>query len=173
VAFGVLVYQMLLQRSPFQGEDADEIYDAILEGEVPFPSHLPDEAVSMLRKLLVRDPDQRLGGGSTDAQEVMKEPFFQDIIWDDVHQKKLQPPFVPTIQSETDTSNFDPGITSLSPILTPILTPTQPGISRTFLYFLAMKVFLLALELSQAMRDGFTDFDYAVDVGRYGHLYRK
>ncbi|KAH0002757.1 protein kinase C, partial [Aureobasidium melanogenum] len=36
-AFGVLIYQMLLQQSPFRGEDEDEIYDAILADEPLYP----------------------------------------------------------------------------------------------------------------------------------------
>ena len=39
-AFGVLIYQMLLQQSPFRGEDEDEIYDAILADEPLYPIHM-------------------------------------------------------------------------------------------------------------------------------------
>ena len=60
-AFGVLIYQMLLQQSPFRGEDEDEIYDAILSDEPLYPIHMPRDSVSILQKLLTREPDQRLG----------------------------------------------------------------------------------------------------------------
>jgi classical protein kinase C len=122
----VLVYQMLLQQSPFVGENEEEIYDAILAKEPPYPAHMPGDSVSILQKLLAREPDQRLGSGPTDAQEIMSQPFFRDIVWDDIYHKKVQPPFVPAIKSETDTSNFDPEFTSL----TPVLTPTQSGMSQ-------------------------------------------
>ncbi|KAJ8123055.1 hypothetical protein ONZ43_g907 [Nemania bipapillata] len=78
-AFGVLIYQMLLQQSPFRGEDEDEIYDAILADEPLYPIHMPRDSVSILQKLLTREPDQRLGSGPTDAQEVMNQPFFRNI----------------------------------------------------------------------------------------------
>lgn len=119
-AFGVLIYQMLLQQSPFRGEDEDEIYDAILADEPLYPIHMPRDSVSILQKLLTREPDQRLGSGPTDAQEVMSQPFFRNINWDDIYHKRVQPPFKPTIKNATDTSNFDSEFTSVTPVLTPV-----------------------------------------------------
>lgn len=119
-AFGVLIYQMLLQQSPFRGEDEDEIYDAILADEPLYPIHMPRDSVSILQKLLTREPDQRLGSGPTDAQEIMSQPFFRNINWDDIYHKRVQPPFMPQIKSATDTSNFDSEFTSVTPVLTPV-----------------------------------------------------
>lgn len=128
-AFGVLIYQMLLQQSPFRGEDEDEIYDAILADEPLYPISMPRDSVSILQKLLTREPDQRLGSGPTDAQEIMSQPFFRNINWDDIYHKRVQPPFLPSIKSATDTSNFDSEFTSV----TPVLTPVQSG--EFFYYF--------------------------------------
>jgi serine/threonine protein kinase len=50
-AFGVLIYQMLLQQSPFRGDDEDEIYDAILSDEPLYPIHMPRDSVSILQKV--------------------------------------------------------------------------------------------------------------------------
>lgn len=111
---------MLLQQSPFRGEDEDEIYDAILADEPLYPIHMPRDSVSILQKLLTREPDQRLGSGPTDAQEIMSQPFFRSINWDDVYHKRIQPPFQPTITNATDTSNFDSEFTSVTPVLTPV-----------------------------------------------------
>ena len=111
---------MLLQQSPFRGEDEDEIYDAILADEPLYPIHMPRDSVSILQKLLTREPDQRLGSGPTDAQEIMSQPFFRNINWDDVYHKRIQPPFQPQITNATDTSNFDSEFTSVTPVLTPV-----------------------------------------------------
>lgn len=35
--FGVLMYEMLLGRAPFSGEEEEEIYDSIMEDEPMFP----------------------------------------------------------------------------------------------------------------------------------------
>ncbi|KAK5988097.1 Protein kinase C-like [Cladobotryum mycophilum] len=140
-AFGVLIYQMLLQQSPFRGEDEDEIYDAILADEPLYPIHMPRDSVSILQKLLTREPDQRLGSGPTDAQEIMSQPFFRNINWDDIYHKRVQPPFLPSIKSATDTSNFDSEFTSVTPVLTPVQSV-----------------------LSQAMQEEFRGFSYTADL---------
>ncbi|WYZ45904.1 hypothetical protein EsH8_IX_000129 [Colletotrichum jinshuiense] len=139
-AFGVLIYQMLLQQSPFRGEDEDEIYDAILADEPLYPIHMPRDSVSILQKLLTREPDQRLGSGPTDAQEIMNQPFFRNINWDDIYHKRVAPPFMPQIKSATDTSNFDSEFTSVTPVLTPVQSV-----------------------LSQAMQEEFRGFSYTSD----------
>ncbi|KAF2833170.1 hypothetical protein CC86DRAFT_5850 [Ophiobolus disseminans] len=139
-AFGVLIYQMLLQQSPFRGEDEDEIYDAILADEPLYPIHMPRDSVSILQKLLTREPDMRLGSGPTDAQEIMSHAFFRNINWDDIYHKRVPAPFVPTITSATDTSNFDTEFTSVTPVLTPVQSV-----------------------LSQAMQEEFRGFSYSAD----------
>lgn len=111
---------MLLQQSPFRGEDEDEIYDAILADEPLYPIHMPRDSVSILQKLLTREPELRLGSGPTDAQEVMSHAFFRNINWDDIYHKRVPPPFLPTISNPTDTSNFDTEFTSVTPVLTPV-----------------------------------------------------
>ncbi|KAF2018738.1 calcium-independent protein kinase C [Aaosphaeria arxii CBS 175.79] len=139
-AFGVLIYQMLLQQSPFRGEDEDEIYDAILADEPLYPIHMPRDSVSILQKLLTREPELRLGSGPTDAQEIMSHAFFRNINWDDVYHKRIPAPFVPQISSATDTSNFDTEFTSVTPVLTPVQSV-----------------------LSQAMQEEFRGFSYSAD----------
>lgn len=139
-AFGVLIYQMLLQQSPFRGEDEEEIYDAILADEPLYPIHMPRDSVSILQKLLTREPDLRLGAGPTDAQEVMSHAFFRNTNWDDIYHKRIAPPFKPSIQSATDTSNFDQEFTSVTPVLTPVQSV-----------------------LTQAMQEEFRGFSYVQD----------
>ena len=118
---------MLLQQSPFRGEDEDEIYEAILADEPLYPIHMPRDSVSILQKLLTREPEMRLGSGPTDAQEIMSHAFFRNINWADVYHRRIPAPFMPTITSATDTSNFDQEFTSV----TPVLTPVQSGMSFT------------------------------------------
>ncbi|KAJ7202787.1 protein kinase C1 [Mycena pura] len=119
-AFGVLTYEMLLGQSPFRGDDEDEIFDAILEDEPLYPITMPRDAVSILQKLLNRDPLRRLGAGEDDAEEIKRQPFFKDVNWDDVVNKRIPPPYFPTINGSADTSNFDEEFTKEQPTLTPV-----------------------------------------------------
>jgi len=139
-AFGVLIYQMLLQQSPFRGEDEDEIYDAILADEPLYPIHMPRDSVSILQKLLTREPEHRLGSGPTDAQEIMSHAFFRNINWEDIYYKRVPAPFIPTVKGKADTSNFDSEFTSVTPVLTPVQSV-----------------------LSQAMQEEFRGFSYSAD----------
>jgi serine/threonine protein kinase len=131
-AFGVLIYQMLLQQSPFRGEDEDEIYDAILADEPLYPIHMPRDSVSILQKLLTREPELRLGSGQGDAQEIMSHAFFKGINWDDIYNKRLPTPFKPTVKNEKDTSNFDSEFTSVTPVLTPVQSVLSPAHQEEF-----------------------------------------
>ncbi|KAI9474879.1 hypothetical protein BDB00DRAFT_943563 [Zychaea mexicana] len=119
-AFGVLIYEMLLGQSPFRGEDEDEIFDAILEDEILYPINMSRDSVSICQRLLTRDPARRLGAGRSDAVEIKEHPFFRGVNWEDMLNKRVPPPFYPTITSRLDTSNFDEEFTRERPALTPI-----------------------------------------------------
>jgi serine/threonine protein kinase len=81
---------------------------------------MPRDSVSILQKLLTREPELRLGSGPTDAQEIMSHAFFRNINWEDVYYKRVPAPFMPTVKSRADTSNFDSEFTSVTPVLTPV-----------------------------------------------------
>lgn len=130
-AFGILLYEMLLGQAPFRGDDEDEIFDAILEDEPLYPIQMPRDSVSLLQRLLTRNPARRLGAGPTDAEEVKAHPFFRDVNWDDLLHKRVPPPFLPTLKNASDTSWFDTEVrppiclanaqfTSEKPTLTPV-----------------------------------------------------
>ncbi|KAI1298499.1 Serine/threonine kinase [Mortierella claussenii] len=119
-AFGVLIYEMLLGQSPFNGNDEDEIFEAILEDEILYPINMSRDSVSILQKLLTRDPEKRLGSGKTDAEEIKRHPFFKGVNWQDILDKKVPPPFFPKVRGPTDTSNFDVEFTREIPVLTPV-----------------------------------------------------
>ena len=149
---------MLLQQSPFRGEDEDEIYDAILADEPLYPIHMPRDSVSILQKLLMREPELRLGSGPTDAQEIMSHAFFRNINWDDIRDKKVAPPFQPQIKNPTDTSNFDSEFTSVTPVLTPVQSGEQSSPSR-----LSHQMLTFSTVLTQAMQEEFRGFSYSAD----------
>ncbi|ODN84467.1 hypothetical protein L202_00413 [Cryptococcus amylolentus CBS 6039] len=134
-AFGVLTYEMLLGQSPFRGEDEDEIFDAILEDEPLYPITMPRDAVSLLQRLLTRDPERRLGAGPGDAEDIKKHTFFRDVNFDDVYHKRTPPPYFPTIGNATDTSNFDSEFTREQPTLTPVHTQLSEADQKEFAGF--------------------------------------
>ncbi|KJE98284.1 AGC/PKN protein kinase [Capsaspora owczarzaki ATCC 30864] len=119
-ALGVLMFEMMVGESPFPGDDEEEIFDAILNDEVTYPYWLSIDATSVIRRLLVKDPEKRLGGSRNDAKDVKLHTFFKDVKWDKLLAKEIPPPFRPRIKSPKDTSNFDKEFTSEIPRLSPI-----------------------------------------------------
>ncbi|KAI9228306.1 MAG: hypothetical protein DHS80DRAFT_23465 [Piptocephalis tieghemiana] len=134
-AFGVLIYEMLLGQSPFHGDDEEEIFDSILEDEVLYPINMSRDSVSILQRLLIKDPPKRLGSGPSDAEEIKAHPFFKDVDWDAMLQKRIPPTFVPAIRSRTDTSNFDEEFTKEPPVLTPLHSRLTQGDQAQFQNF--------------------------------------
>uniref|UniRef100_A0A673HCH8 protein kinase C n=1 Tax=Sinocyclocheilus rhinocerous TaxID=307959 RepID=A0A673HCH8_9TELE len=120
---GVLIYEMLVGESPFPGDDEEEVFDSIVNDEVRYPRFLSPESVSIIQKLLQKNPEKRLGAGEQDANEVKRHRFFQGIDWEALLAKRVKPPFLPSIKAPADVSNFDEEFTRLKPVLTPPQTP--------------------------------------------------
>ena len=118
-AFGIVLYQMMTAQSPFHGRDQDEICNAILTAEPPYPESLARDAADLMRKLLLKMPEERIGY-QKGAEEIMEHGFFSSIDWDALYKKEVTPPFRPIIKDRNDLSNYDTGITSIDPLLTPI-----------------------------------------------------
>ncbi|NWZ28254.1 PKN2 kinase, partial [Asarcornis scutulata] len=134
---GVLIYEMLVGESPFPGDDEEEVFDSIVNDEVRYPRFLSSEALSIIRKLLRKCPERRLGAGERDAEEIKIQAFFKEIDWEALYARTLKPPFVPTLRDPTDISNFDEEFTSQKPIVTPpeevaFLTNKEQAVFKDF-----------------------------------------
>lgn len=139
-ALGVLMYQMLLGKSPFHGNDEDEVYDAILSDEPLYPIHMPRDSVSILQQLLTRDPAKRLGSGTSDAEEIMSHPYFGDVDFEAMLNLRVDAPYKPELDSPTDVKYFEQDFTSEMPALTPMnstLTSEMQEEFRGFSYNLS------------------------------------
>jgi len=113
-SLGILIYEMLVGLPPFYSENMNEMYELILKAPLKFPSFVPNEAQSLLKGLLERDENKRLGGGKDDYKEIQTHPFFAPIDWDKLYAKKITPPFVPEMQKGDDEKaiNFDSEFTN-------------------------------------------------------------
>ncbi|XP_039444472.1 serine/threonine-protein kinase N isoform X2 [Culex pipiens pallens] len=136
---GVLIFEMLVGESPFPGDDEEEVFDSIVNDEVRYPRFLSLEAIAIMRRLLRKNPERRLGSSERDAEDVKRQAFFRNIVWDDLLLRKVKPPFVPTIRSPEDVSNFDEEFTSEKPALTPpkdprVLTESEQTYFKDFTY---------------------------------------
>ncbi|CAH1388799.1 unnamed protein product [Nezara viridula] len=97
---GVLIFEMLVGESPFPGDDEEEVFDSIVNDEVRYPRFLSLEAIAIMRRLLRKNPERRLGSTERDAEDVKKQAFFRNIAWEELLMRRIKPPFVPTVVSK-------------------------------------------------------------------------
>lgn len=107
-SLGIIMYEMLCGYPPFYSKNPIQCCHKIVRYKefLRFPDdiELPATAESLIRSLLT-SPKHRLGSGQDGVEEIKRHPFFEGIAWDKI--RTLPAPFVPRLQTETDTSYFD------------------------------------------------------------------
>ena len=96
---GVLLYEMLTGVTPYYDKNKNNLFYNIQQGKLLIPDFVSENAKSLLKGLLKRDPKKRLGGGSRDAEEIKEHKFFEDVNWKNVYEKKIKPPKAMKINS--------------------------------------------------------------------------
>ena len=112
-SFGILIFEMLCGIPPFFCENTERMYDLITNAELRFPKRIPlsDNAKDLIKKLLIKKQDKRLGVNKG-FEEIKVHPFFQGFDFDALIAKKIEPPFKPVLTGSLDISNFDEEFTS-------------------------------------------------------------
>jgi len=100
---------------PYYAKDREKLFNSIKTEQVKYQKYLSKEAVDLLSKLFIKDPEKRLGSGPNGINDIKSQPFFASINWDSILEKKIKPPFTPKLRSETDTRYIDPEFTSCPP----------------------------------------------------------
>lgn len=106
-SLGALIYEMLVGYSPFKMKKGEQLNIEKYKEPVPLYNHFTPEAKMIITDLLVVEPSKRLGYGSNGTENIKKHPFFKDINWEELYNKKVEPEFVPKIFNELDLGNFD------------------------------------------------------------------
>uniref|UniRef100_A0AAZ3REB2 Protein kinase C n=1 Tax=Oncorhynchus tshawytscha TaxID=74940 RepID=A0AAZ3REB2_ONCTS len=121
-ALGVLMYEMMAGQPPFEADNEDDLFESILHDDVLYPVWLSKEAVSILKAFMTKSPNKRLGCVITQGLEeaIKVHPFFKEMDWVLLEQKRVRPPFKPRIKTKKDVNNFDQDFTREEPVLTPV-----------------------------------------------------
>lgn len=95
------------------------MYDLIEKFPVKYPDpvkhkiKMSEEVKDLITQLLVKDPKDRIGT-TRDVDEILEHPWFSDIDIQKLMNKEIEPEFVPEVEAEDDTSQFDSTYTGLS-----------------------------------------------------------
>ncbi|GKE20478.1 serine/threonine-protein kinase OXI1-like protein, partial [Tanacetum coccineum] len=85
---GIVLYEMLYGKTPFKGTNRKETFYKILTAS---PELVGEQTTlrDLIRKLLVKDPKQRIS-----SDEIKRHQFFKGVDWENVLEI-ARPPFVP------------------------------------------------------------------------------
>ncbi|XP_026715241.1 citron Rho-interacting kinase isoform X12 [Athene cunicularia] len=102
-SLGVIAYEMIYGRSPFTEGTSAKTFNNIMNFQrfLKFPEDVKvsSEFLDLIQSLLCGQKER------LDYEGLCCHPFFSKIDWNNI--RNSPPPFVPTLKSDDDTSNFD------------------------------------------------------------------
>jgi serine/threonine protein kinase len=104
---GIFIYEMLVGYPPFIGQDTMGTYQKILAGKYSFPKFVDSAGKQLVKNLLQADLTKRYGNLKNGIKDIKDSAFFADIDWALLLENSIPAPYVPPVQDETDTSNFE------------------------------------------------------------------
>eukprot|EP00531_Pseudo-nitzschia_arenysensis_P006584 CAMPEP_0116153940 /NCGR_PEP_ID=MMETSP0329-20121206/21513_1 /TAXON_ID=697910 /ORGANISM="Pseudo-nitzschia arenysensis, Strain B593" /LENGTH=820 /DNA_ID=CAMNT_0003650883 /DNA_START=213 /DNA_END=2672 /DNA_ORIENTATION=+ len=112
-SLGCIAYEMLNGLPPFSSKQGSkELFRKIMSEKVKMPIGSTAAACKLLKGLLNRNPDKRLGAARSTMFEVggvaglKQQPFFEKIDWTKLDKKQLKPPYDLNVDHEHDLRNF-------------------------------------------------------------------
>jgi ankyrin repeat protein len=89
---GVVLYEMIVGTPPYYSNNRDQLFNNIQRGKLSLPKNMSDDAKSLIKLLLHRDPTKRLGSGKTDSEEIKAQSFFAGTNWNEFLNRNVAPP---------------------------------------------------------------------------------
>mmetsp|Transcript_25854 Transcript_25854/g.40187 ORF Transcript_25854/g.40187 Transcript_25854/m.40187 type:complete len:794 (-) Transcript_25854:80-2461(-) len=110
-AFGVLIYEMLVGRSPFYsyGTDQVSLFKRIVQVKYSFPPGgvVNEVAQDLIQRLIVRRQSNRFGCLARGDMDIREHPWFEGVSTEQLLKKKITAPWVPKIKDPLDSQYFD------------------------------------------------------------------
>jgi len=136
-AFGVLIYEMLVGRSPFYsyGTDQVSLFKRIVQVKYSFPQGIVNEtAQDVVKRLIVRRQANRFGCLARGDMDIRDHAWFGVIDVDLLLRKRIPAPWIPQIRDPLDASHFDSygHVENEPPSNKPRLSPNQQELFNDF-----------------------------------------
>ncbi|CAD8053516.1 unnamed protein product [Paramecium primaurelia] len=105
-ALGVITYELMLGRRPYNGRTRQDIREQILAKQVQvkreeLPLGWSESSLDFVNQLILRKPERRLG--SNGIEEILHHSWLRGFPWDELLKKKVQALYVPGAVDD----NFD------------------------------------------------------------------
>ncbi|CAD8086236.1 unnamed protein product [Paramecium primaurelia] len=105
-ALGVITYELMLGRRPYNGRTRQDIREQILAKQVQvkkeeLPLGWSEDSLDFVNQLILRKPERRLG--SNGIEEILHHSWLKGYPWDDLLKKKIKALYVPGAVDD----NFD------------------------------------------------------------------
>ena len=104
-AMGIIGFELMMGERPYKGKSRKEIKKQMIMYQVEIkeedvPIGWSFEAANFFNKLLVREPEKRLGYNS--INEIKNNEWFSGINFKDLYRKKLKSPYIPYAEENFD-----------------------------------------------------------------------
>ena len=106
----------------------------MVRGKLQLKKYLTPDAKDIIKRLLARKVESRLGYGLQDGEDVKRHGFFRSVDWAAVLARRTEPPFRPRLCAADDVSNFDTEFTSKPPFDSPVGSASQ-SVNEMFVGF--------------------------------------
>lgn len=108
-SLGILIFELINGNPPFSGSDPMKTYNIILKGidAIDFPRRVSKMATLLIKRLCRENPVERIGYQKGGIADIQKHKWFEGFSWECLKKGTLAAPYVPKIDHDADTSNFD------------------------------------------------------------------
>ncbi|CAF1086523.1 unnamed protein product [Rotaria sp. Silwood1] len=108
-SLGILIFELITGNPPFSGTDPMKTYNIILKGidAVEFPRKLSKMASLLIKRLCRENPVERIGYQKDGIKDIQKHQWFEGFSWECLKKGTLIAPYIPKVEHDVDTSNFD------------------------------------------------------------------
>eukprot|EP01080_Neovahlkampfia_damariscottae_P004912 gene4912-8501_t len=131
-SLGVLIYEMLVGKTPFSAKREIDTYNNIISGKIEFPKDIPKNARDLISKLLNTKKTLRLGNSEKGIKEIKEHPFFEGIDWSLVARRELNSPITVELDDPSSSKYFIPSNDRKTSIIGVRLSNSQNELFKDF-----------------------------------------
>lgn len=110
---GIILYELVCGKPPYFSKTFAQLSWNILNAKLAFPPGLSLNIKKFIKKMVAREPNQRLGA-KKGAEEIKRHDFFIGIDWDQIARAEC-PPFDPKEINAYKTQNYRQSIIDEAP----------------------------------------------------------